>query len=113
MIGLYCGAHHADARPAGGGRCAECEALVAYASGRLDRCPYGEGKPACSKCPTHCYKPVMRERIRTVMRWAGPRMPLRHPVMAAMHLVDGRRGAPGTAGGSAFSDENRKDRMTT
>jgi hypothetical protein len=33
----------------------------------------------------------MREKIRDVMRYAGPRMLLTHPVMAIAHLLDGLR----------------------
>ncbi len=36
----------------------------------------------------------MREKIRRVMRYAGPRMLLRHPVMALLHMVDGLRKEP-------------------
>ena len=32
-----------------------------------------------------------REFAREVMRYAGPRMMTRHPYLALMHLVDGRR----------------------
>jgi hypothetical protein len=38
-----------------------------------------------------CYTPDMRERIRAVMRFSGPRMLLHHPWLALMHLVDGLR----------------------
>jgi hypothetical protein len=65
-----------------------------YARVRLDTCRYGTEKPTCATCPTHCYKPVMRERVREVMRYSGPRMLKRHPVLAVAHLVDGRRPAP-------------------
>jgi hypothetical protein len=41
----------------------------------------------------HCYKPAMREQIRVVMRYSGPRMAQRHPLLAAAHLLD-RRKAP-------------------
>jgi hypothetical protein len=71
--------------------CNECIELLIYAGKRLDKCPYGERKPACAECPIHCYKTEMRERIRAVMRHAGPRMVLRHPVLAVLHLVDSRR----------------------
>ena len=33
----------------------------------------------------------MRARIREVMRYAGPRMLLSHPLMALRHLLDGLR----------------------
>jgi hypothetical protein len=61
---------------------------------RLRRCPFQEGKTTCAKCPIHCYKPTMRERVRVVMRYAGPRMMLRHPSLAMWHLFDGRRKEP-------------------
>jgi len=32
--------------------------------------------------------------VRTVMRYAGPRMMWRHPFLALAHVVDGRRPAP-------------------
>jgi len=58
---------------------------------RLDQCPFQEAKTTCVKCPVHCYKPAMRERIRVVMRYAGPRMLWQHPVLAFYHLFDGLR----------------------
>ncbi|MGI6074324.1 MAG: nitrous oxide-stimulated promoter family protein [Fermentimonas sp.] len=75
MIDIYCRSVHGCKS----GRCEECEMLFAYASGRLDRCYYGENKPACNSCKIHCYKPEMREKIRQVMRFSGPRMLFRYP----------------------------------
>jgi hypothetical protein len=89
MLRLYCRAHH---RP-GEELCEECRELAAYALCRLDRCPFGAEKTTCALCPIHCYKPVMRARIKEVMRYAGPRMLLRHPVLAIRHMIDGRRGS--------------------
>ena len=81
MIRLYC-------RRKEGNRelCPECQALLSYARARLDRCPFGEGKKTCRRCPVHCYKRDMRERMRRVMRYAGPRMLWVHPVAALRHL---------------------------
>jgi hypothetical protein len=91
MIGLYCRAQHGGAHVP----CEACAELLAYAQARLDGCPYAEDKPTCSHCAVHCYKPSMRERIRAVMRYAGPRMLRQHPVLAVLHLVDGlRKGYP-------------------
>jgi hypothetical protein len=92
MIALYCRDRHGDdaARDAHG-LCSECAELMAYARLRLDGCRYGADKPTCAKCATHCYRPAMRERVREVMRYSGPRMIKRHPVLAVAHLVDGRR----------------------
>lgn len=87
MIGIYCRGNH------GGGRdlCAECDELWIYAVRRVERCPLRVDKPACADCEVHCYRPDMRERIRRVMQYAGPRMAWRHPVLAFFHLLDGRR----------------------
>ncbi len=90
MIRLYCRDHHGRR----GALCPGCAELAAYARARLDRCPFQEGKTTCAHCPVHCYKPGMRERVRQVMRYAGPRMLLRHPVLALLHLWDGRRKQP-------------------
>jgi hypothetical protein len=35
----------------------------------------------------------MREQIRCVMRYAGPRMMMYHPVLAILHFLDGLKGA--------------------
>jgi hypothetical protein len=87
MIALYCRGHH----KAGGAPCVECQSLYDYAVCRLDRCPFGSEKPTCGRCPIHCYKPAMRERVKEVMRYAGPRMLLRHPVLALLHQFDALR----------------------
>lgn len=93
MIGIYCRAHHCGRRAL----CGECRELLDYAFARLDRCPFGEEKTPCAQCPIHCYKPAMRERVRDVMRYAGPRMLLRHTWLALRHQLDGvRRKRPPT-----------------
>lgn len=62
--------------------------LLSYAKQRLTRCKYGEQKPACKRCPIHCYRSDMRAKIREVMRWAGPRMIIYDPVAAIKHLLN-------------------------
>ena len=91
MLHMYCRAHHA---PGGQALCPACGALHAYAERRIERCVFGDAKPTCANCTVHCYKASMREQIRVVMRWAGPRMLWRHPLLAVMHMIDGRRPAP-------------------
>ena len=68
--------------------CPQCQALLDYAIQRLEHCRFGEDKPSCTRCPVHCYKPAMREQIRQVMRYSGPRMLLHNPIMAIRHLWD-------------------------
>jgi hypothetical protein len=89
MMGIYCRDKHKDTRAAGEELCAECRELRDYATKRLSLCIFAEKKPTCAKCPVHCYKPDMRVKISAVMRYAGPRMLLAHPVRAIRHLVDG------------------------
>ena len=89
MMGMYCQHHHFSRA-----LCAECSELYDYARRRLERCVFGDAKPTCANCTVHCYKAEMREKVRVMMRWAGPRMALRHPVIAILHLIDGRRPAP-------------------
>jgi predicted amidophosphoribosyltransferase len=90
MIALYGRAQHGGENQL----CSECQELLDYARMRLGTCPYQEGKTTCAKCPVHCYQPAMRERIRAVMRYAGPRMLYRHPLLAVLHLIDGLRSKP-------------------
>lgn len=87
MIRRYCAGHH----PPHQSPCPECAALLAYARKRLQACPFQEHKTTCANCPVHCYAPAMRERIQQVMRYAGPRMLLAHPLLAILHLIDGLR----------------------
>ncbi|WP_237040641.1 nitrous oxide-stimulated promoter family protein [Phocaeicola faecalis] len=83
MIRLYCKSKEGHKE-----LCPECQALLEYAHTRLDRCPFGEKKTTCRLCTVHCYKPGMRKRMQEVMRYAGPRMMLHHPIAAIRHLVE-------------------------
>lgn len=73
---------------------AHYQALYEYAVKRLDKCVFGEEKPACKQCPVHCYQPVKREEMKKIMRWAGPRMLWHHPILAILHLIDDKRPVP-------------------
>jgi hypothetical protein len=91
MILCYChDLHHTP----GKALCPDCQALLSYASIRLERCRFGETKPTCVKCPVHCYAADRRDQVKTVMRYAGPRMLWRHPVLSLFHWLDGFRRAP-------------------
>lgn len=87
MIALYCRKKHHTR----GGLCPQCAALDAYAKMRADKCPFMETKTFCSNCRVHCYSPDMRAKIREVMRFAGPRMILHHPVAAIRHVVETKK----------------------
>jgi len=91
MIRIYCRAHHNAAEEL----CASCAGLAAYAEERIKKCPFGINKPVCNQCTVHCYNPKMREQVRAVMRYAGPRMMLHHPVLAIRHFIRERRYSTG------------------
>ncbi len=91
MIALYCTSQHKTQK---GQLCTACQSLEAYAHQRIERCPFGEGKPTCAKCPIHCYQPDRREQIRQVMRFSGPRMLIHHPILAIRHLFNGLHKPP-------------------
>ena len=88
MAVMYCRHHHA-----GKPLCPRCTEVARYSVRRLERCVFGDAKPTCTNCVVHCYRRDMREAVREIMRWAGPRMLLRHPVLAIRHMVDGCRPA--------------------
>lgn len=67
--------------------CPECRQLADYVHTRIERCVFMETKSFCSFCKIHCYKPEMRERIKIVMRFSGPRMLFYHPLPAIKHLI--------------------------
>ena len=81
MIALYCRKNHGVKQ-----LCDECQALAEYADSRTLSCPHMAQKTFCSQCTTHCYRKDMRERIRQVMRYSGPRIIFYHPIAALRHL---------------------------
>lgn len=82
MIHLYCSKNHhtKNLYP-------DCKELLDYAQTRSQRCPFMEKKTFCAHCKVHCYKTEMRERIRQVMRYAGPIMIIYNPKTAFWHML--------------------------
>lgn len=85
MIGIYCHKKHKTPKDS---LCPECRELADYAKARVDHCPHMEDKTFCSSCKTHCYKPEMREKIRAVMRFSGPRMIFYCPKLMFKHKAE-------------------------
>jgi superfamily II helicase len=83
MIDLYCRKKHHQNE-----LCKECQVLKNYALTRLSLCRFGEEKTACSNCKVHCYKPIYRDKMKVVMRTAGPWMLLYHPIYTVKHLLN-------------------------
>lgn len=84
MIALYCRHKHHTQK----GLCPDCAALEAYARQRIDHCPFMQTKTFCSQCAVHCYQAEMRAKIREVMRFSGPRMLWRHPILVVRHGIE-------------------------
>lgn len=81
MINLYCKKKEGNTE-----LCDECAKLLKYAETRLSHCKFGDNKTSCKRCPIHCYSPEMREKIREVMRFSGPRMIIYEPYEAIRHI---------------------------
>ena len=87
MIALYCKKKHRGRKEL----CKECEELMTYARMRSDKCPFMEMKTFCSNCRVHCYQPAMREKIKEVMRFSGPRLIFTHPIIAIKHVIETKK----------------------
>lgn len=88
MIERYCRGKHNTKKH---DLCEECGKLLEYVKQRRERCPHRDNKPFCSNCKIHCYKPSMREKIREVMRYSGPRIVFNHPILSTRHLIESKR----------------------
>ena len=86
MIRIYCRSVHRSRHLYG-----YCRNLEEYALNRIDYCAYGVDKPVCQQCTVHCYSPLMREEIKKVMHYSGPRMLLRHPLLSIAHMIREKR----------------------
>lgn len=91
MVNIYCHDHHKSAATQANTPCEDCSRFLEYARQRLAHCPFAEQKPTCGNCTIHCYKKEMQDKAKQIMRYSGPRMIWRHPVMALFHLLDSRK----------------------
>lgn len=91
MIKKYCKGKHKEERKEQGIKsnavCDSCRLLTEYALFRLEKCPFKVNKKFCSFCKVHCYTPEMRTKIKEVMKYAGPRMLLSHPIFSISHVI--------------------------
>lgn len=88
MTTLYCKKYHSVTL------CPTCHDFIKHAQIKLDRCVYGQNKPACKACPIHCYKPQMRQQAKVIMQYAGPRMLLTHPILTLKHILKAKKEFP-------------------
>lgn len=82
MIEIYCEKVHAHPK---GTLCEECQVLHEYAHKRLSFCKFGDEKTSCRKCPIHCYKKDMKQKVKEVMKFSGPRLIIYRPIEFIKH----------------------------
>ena len=82
MVRVYCEKNHHTKDYL----CEDCQKLVEYSQLRIINCPHKENKKFCSGCKTHCYKKEMKQKIKTVMKFSGPRMILYNPLIVIKHM---------------------------
>jgi hypothetical protein len=89
MVQIYCRNHHTTGDD--DIVCQDCSEFLHYAEKKLNRCPFQQSKPTCANCTIHCYKNLMRDKARKIMRYSGPKMIRHHPILAISHLLDSRK----------------------
>lgn len=82
MVKIYCNKNHKTKKTL----CDECQKVLEYSNFRTEKCPHMQTKTFCAFCETQCYKPDMKEKVRDIMRFSGPRSIMYHPVSAISHL---------------------------
>ena len=48
-------------------------------------CKFKDEKTSCRRCPIHCYKKDMKQKVKEVMKFSGPRLILYRPVEFIKH----------------------------
>lgn len=84
MIQIYCSAHHNYKNSL----CPECLTVFEYAESRIDKCKFKSQNLVCSECKVHCFRPDKREKIKEIMKYSGPKMIWKHPVLAVRYLIN-------------------------
>ena len=87
MIIIYCHSQHENKT----GLCDECNKTLEYAFLKIEHCRHHSKKPVCNKCTIHCFSKEMREKIKIIMRFAGPKMIFKHPYLGLMRFVESMR----------------------
>ena len=90
MLEMYCSKHHHGQEkrrllPFGEyALCPKCAEKAAILIRQTSRCPHMAYKTFCHECPRPCHRPD--PEIAAMMRYSGPRLMLRHPILAFRHL---------------------------
>ena len=77
MVKLYCKRELCD----------ECKEVLNYSLKRIDNCKFMETKTFCSNCKAPCYSPKMKEKVKQIMKFSGPRILFHHPLLVISHML--------------------------
>ncbi len=66
--------------------CRDCQKLLMHSFVKRTTCPF-DPKPACKKCPSHCYAANYREAMRSVMKYSGRRLVMSGRIHYLWHLL--------------------------
>jgi Nitrous oxide-stimulated promoter len=81
MIELYCRNNHRNTIYL----CDDCSKLLSNATTLINNCPYSP-KPACGACKNNCFSVEHKKRMKQVMKYSGPKMLFRHPILTIKHI---------------------------
>lgn len=94
MISIYCNGNSHKANEENKVKddiCPNCKRLQEYAYSKIDKCPkLKSGKKAiCGTCKNNCYMQddELSNMMKAVMKYSGPRMILKHPLMTIKHAL--------------------------
>ena len=83
-FGVYCNANHGTTD---GKLCAKCTALLTNVMIKIQRCPYGIGKPICDRCETPCFGEDVTKDFLEIMKAGQKKMMFSHPLMTVKHKL--------------------------
>lgn len=66
--------------------CPVCLAMVLRSEKKTQYCVHMPYKTLCHLCPRPCYTEKQMEEIRPMMRYSGPRLITKHPILTYRHM---------------------------
>ena len=55
---------------------------------QIERCPHSFYKTFCHQCPTTCYKSEDLEHIEPIMKYAGRKIMMKHPLIGTRFVIN-------------------------
>lgn len=62
--------------------------LIMKAFRHAERCPHSFYKTFCHQCPTTCYKSEDLEHIEPIMKYAGRKIMIKHPLIGTKFVIN-------------------------